>query len=116
MTIKQKPLQKKLMKRIKASNENYEFGNSIRYFHLYENGVKTLVYALDHELKDTPISKINLYKFYSQIGKTMYTILAEAIDNTNTKRNVYIPYSHSSFTNDNLEAFILAHKNINIIQ
>ena len=71
-----------------------------------------MVYALDYELKDTPITAINLYKFYSTISKTMYTILAEAINCTNIKRNVYIPYTNPSFTNDNVVAFILAHESI----
>ena len=103
---------KKLMQRIIDTNENYEFGKSIKYFHLYENSPRNMVYALDYELKDTPITMINLYKFYSTISKTMYTILAEAINCTNIKRNVYIPYTNPSFTNDNVVAFILAHESI----
>ena len=100
------------MERILRENDSYEFSKSIRYFHLFKNNPRTLVFALDYELEDTPIHMINLYKFYSAISKTMYTILAEAINRTNIKRNVYFPYTNSAFANDNLAAFILAHNSI----
>ena len=103
---------KKLMQRIKLENSDYEFSKSIKYFHLFKNNPRTLVFALDYELEGTPIHMINLYKFYSAITKTMYMILAEDINRTNVKRNVYFPYTNSAFANDNLVAFVLAHNSI----
>ena len=99
---------KKLMDRILEQNSGYVFGKSIRYFHKWQNNPRTVCFALEYELENTPISMINLYKFLSKIKMAIYSILSMALIITNKKRNVYYTINSDDFDKINIISFIEA--------
>lgn len=97
---------KKLLTRITNENPEYVFGRKITYFFLLKNNCKYVHFAIDYELAETPLHKINLYKFYSKISQRIYNILYMALVNTNKKRGFFYMLSFDDFAVENLAAFI----------
>lgn len=96
---------KKLMLRISKENPQYVFGKNVQYFHMLLNKPQDLYFAIDYELENIPITKLNLYKFYSKINMAIYNILNMALVNMNRQRGVYYSLPFLEFNNEHLAAF-----------
>ncbi|UHB41724.1 DNAPol [Macrobrachium rosenbergii nudivirus] len=97
----------KLMDRIKHDMPNYTFGNKIEYFYKLVNDCSNVYFALDFELENTKLTEINLYKFYSHVIQTFYTIISFRIEDTIKKeRNIVMKYSNSTFKRINKSAYL----------
>lgn len=81
---------KKLIDRITKEVPSYKFDNKITYFHIFKNNPHNAEFGLDFELDKFDLKKLNLYKFYSSIIKTLFTILSQAINITNKKRGIFV--------------------------
>ena len=103
---------KKLLDRINLEVPNHVFSGKITYFHLLKNSPNNTEFGLDFELPITNIYKLNLYKFYSHIIKTIFDIISYSIYRTNKRRSIYIKYSNSEFKKINLLAFVTASSKI----
>ncbi|UBZ25591.1 DNA polymerase [Carcinus maenas nudivirus] len=88
----------KLMDRIAKEMPTYVFGNKINCFYKRIGDISDIHYALDFELAETDVKDINLYKFYSNISMTFYSIISYAIERTamNTQ-NILIKYSNLDY-------------------
>lgn len=98
----------KLMLRLRASTPTQVFGRSVNYFFQWLNSPKTVHLGIDYELDQTPISMLNLYKFYSKIHMSMYHILSMALIEANKKRGIYYTLNIDEFNKINCNEFIIA--------
>lgn len=98
----------KLMTRIKKQYPTFVFGNKISYFYKTMVGdIGNIYFALDFELQETNIEDINIYKFYSGILNSYYSIISYAIENQAfEKHGIVIKYSNVTFKKVNKLAYI----------
>ncbi|UOT91766.1 DNA polymerase [Aratus pisonii nudivirus] len=115
MSIQDKNFYKKelpitrLMDRIEKEYPTYTFGNKISCFYKTIGDVSNIHFALDFELTKTNIEDINIFKFYSNIIMTYYSIISYAIESTaKFKKNTIIKYSSLTFKKVNKIAYLKA--------
>uniref|UniRef100_A0AAU8GBU8 DNA polymerase n=1 Tax=Faxonius propinquus nudivirus TaxID=3139431 RepID=A0AAU8GBU8_9VIRU len=96
---------KKLLDSLLEESPHIIFNRKITYFHKLVNTPQNVVFEIDYKLENTPLSRLNLFKFYSNIIKTIYDIISYAITRTNIERNVYTKISFVEFQKINILAF-----------
>ncbi|UVT30805.1 DNA polymerase [Penaeus vannamei nudivirus] len=99
----------KLVDRINREYPDYKFDSKFQYFNIIIGDISATHYALDIELPTTPLDKINLYQFYSNIVSTYHSIFDYAISQTMYNNNeIVIKYSIKDFKDANKYAFMKA--------
>ncbi|QBB28606.1 DNA polymerase [Homarus gammarus nudivirus] len=97
----------KLIDRITKEFPTYVFGSKLSCFYKLIGDSSNIHYALDFELSSTSIRDINLFKFYSNMTMTFYSILSYAIERTVYRNhNIVFKYSHLTYKKINKVAYL----------
>lgn len=104
-----------MMRRVREEESTFIFSRKVNYFH-YKSGSPTNVsFESAHRLENTPLSKLNLFKFISKINNPIYQILSKAIGDCNYRlHKTRCTITKSEFDSDSLIAFVNVNEKLSI--